>query len=210
MAAKKKAAKKRAAKKKAAKKRGVRRAKPASEIVGGDRLNAQPVSPPTEVGGRPTDYTPELANIICERLSCGESLLRISKDDDMPHRHTVRRWLMGIGVSQIDPDELSRFSSNYALARQMYEENVFEELGDVKHDIRLDPQAIARAKLWSDNVKWILARMNRAKYGDKADINLGGQGPEKPIELSTTHNISDEDRAELEKIGRRIATGGKL
>ena len=45
-------------------------------------------------GGRPTDYTLELATLICERMVEGETLRKICADDDMPHRSTVFRWLM--------------------------------------------------------------------------------------------------------------------
>jgi len=34
--------------------------------------------------GRPTDYTLELTDIVCERLAAGESMRSISRDDGMP------------------------------------------------------------------------------------------------------------------------------
>ena len=45
-------------------------------------------------GGRPTDYTPELATLICERMVEGETLRKICADDEMPNRSTVFRWLV--------------------------------------------------------------------------------------------------------------------
>ncbi len=35
--------------------------------------------------GRPTDYTPELGDLICSRIAEGSSLRKICTDDEMPH-----------------------------------------------------------------------------------------------------------------------------
>lgn len=48
---------------------------------------------PNTALGRPSSYCTELADEICERLACGESLRTICADDGMPHRTTVIRWL---------------------------------------------------------------------------------------------------------------------
>ncbi len=42
--------------------------------------------------GRPTKYTPTLAESICERLSSGESLTSICAAEEMPKRTTVVGW----------------------------------------------------------------------------------------------------------------------
>lgn len=38
---------------------------------------------------RPSTYTPELADLICERLANGESLLQVCRDDGMPSKATI-------------------------------------------------------------------------------------------------------------------------
>jgi hypothetical protein len=43
--------------------------------------------------GRLSDYTPELATKICERIANGESVRSIVKDEDMPASSTIFRWL---------------------------------------------------------------------------------------------------------------------
>lgn len=43
--------------------------------------------------GRPSLYTQELAEEICERIAAGELLLHICKDAHMPVRRTVYNWL---------------------------------------------------------------------------------------------------------------------
>ena len=44
---------------------------------------------------RPSDYSPELAVLICTRMGEGESLRSICRDDAMPALSTVFRWLAG-------------------------------------------------------------------------------------------------------------------
>ena len=46
----------------------------------------------TKRRGRPTKYTPELAEGILERLSSGESLTSICAAEEMPKRTTVVKW----------------------------------------------------------------------------------------------------------------------
>lgn len=43
--------------------------------------------------GRPSLYTQELVDLICERLSRGEPLAAICRDAAMPHDNTVRNWM---------------------------------------------------------------------------------------------------------------------
>jgi Bacteriophage Sf6, terminase small subunit-like len=58
--------------------------------------------------GRPSSYTLEVADEICERMTKGEGLLRICSDEEMPSRVTVYRWL----------DANEAFRSKYARARE--------------------------------------------------------------------------------------------
>jgi hypothetical protein len=43
--------------------------------------------------GRPSAYTPEIVDMICERLMDGESLRPICASAGMPDKATVFRWL---------------------------------------------------------------------------------------------------------------------
>lgn len=58
--------------------------------------------------GRPSKFTPEIAAEICARLSKGEPLARICRDDHMPEPRTVWTWR----------DEREEFSSDIARARE--------------------------------------------------------------------------------------------
>jgi len=43
--------------------------------------------------GRPSIYTPEILEAICERVANGEAVRWILTGPDMPHRSTFQRWL---------------------------------------------------------------------------------------------------------------------
>ncbi len=58
-------------------------------------------------GGRPTDYTTDLADKICERLASGESMRSVGRDEGMPAVSTMFKWIR----------ELPEFSAQYDKAK---------------------------------------------------------------------------------------------
>ena len=42
---------------------------------------------------RPSDYTPELGDIICSELADGKSMRAVCLPDEMPDKATVFRWI---------------------------------------------------------------------------------------------------------------------
>ena len=125
--------------------------------------------------GRPTDYSLELAELICERVAGGEGLVKICKCDDMPARSTVMRWIF----------KYKEFSDRYTLAREHQADFLFEEILDISDgdegDHLLDANGnptgranhenINRSRLRVDTRKWVIARLAPKKYGDKVDFD---------------------------------------
>jgi len=125
--------------------------------------------------GRPTDYSKELAELICERVAGGEGLVKICKSEDMPHRSTVMRWLI----------KNKDFSDIYAQARDYQADYYFEEIleiadggdGDMLLDAEGNPtgkvnhENINRSRLRVDARKWIVARLAPKKYGDQVQFD---------------------------------------
>lgn len=109
--------------------------------------------------GRPTKYTPELAEEICERLADGASLRSICRDDRMPDASAVVRWAL-------DPEH--PFSQQYARAREAQGYAIAERILDlceaVQGESGIDAQ---RAKVAIDGYKWAAGRMAPKAYGDK-------------------------------------------
>lgn len=114
--------------------------------------------------GRPTKYSEELATEICTRIIEGESLLKISKDKEMPSRETIHQWIL-------DPKK-REFSDNYARAVNTRTENMFDEIEDIAANDKGDVQ---RDRLRVDTRKWYLSKVVPKKYGDKLDMTSGGE-----------------------------------
>lgn len=107
--------------------------------------------------GRPTLFTDELALEICERIANGRSLRSVCLDKDMPAMSTVMDWL----------NNNNDFSEQYRRACEDRETTHFEEMLTIADEVLPETAEVARAKLRIDTRKWVLARMNPKKYGDK-------------------------------------------
>ena len=133
-------------------------------------------------GGRPSTYRPHIGEEICERLSEGESLTSICRDPDMPKRTTVNKWLIATDPDKPGMAKYPEFRAAYAQARVAYGDAMFEDIAEIADDSRLDvtvtmvdgrPKVevnrdeINRARLRVDARKWILSKLNPAKYGER-------------------------------------------
>lgn len=128
--------------------------------------------------GRPSDYSQKTADIICERLSDGESLRAICRDESMPNKATVFRWLAAH----------KSFSDQYTYARDAQADEMFDDILQIADDgqndtykdedgrERTDQDVIARSRLRVDARKWMLSKMAPKKYGDKLNLEGGGEG----------------------------------
>jgi len=135
--------------------------------------------------GRPTLYTPELSYSICERLASGESMRSVSRDDAMPCMATLFKWL----------SENEAFSEQYAKAKGESADALVEDMLDIadnqveqpllvdglplqidgKPVMVKDAVSVNHAKLRVDVRKWAASKLKPKKYGDKVDLNHGGQ-----------------------------------
>lgn len=145
---------------------------------------------------RPSDYTAELADDICERIAIGESLRGICGDDGMPHAGTVCRWLA----------RHESFREQYARAREAQADALFDDILHIadtpvegvktktKEDGSVETQTgdmIEHRRLQVDARKWMASKLQPKKYGDKiTQEHTGANGG--AIELST---VTDTDRA---------------
>ena len=114
--------------------------------------------------GRPSDYTEEIASIICERIAAGKSLRKVCEEDDaLPNIGTVMRWLA--------KDEYAEFSAQYTRAQENRADVYFEQTMEISDAVGTDRDDIAKARLRVDTRKWVCARMNPKKYSDKISID---------------------------------------
>ena len=130
--------------------------------------------------GRPTLYSQELADTICERVALGESVRAIARDEVMPAMSSIFKWLA----------ENKSFSEQYAHAKEESSDALNEELMELGDEaIRLsqevDPKAsgavVQAVKLKADNHKWMMSKMKPKKYGDKVDLTTNGKDLPTPM-----------------------------
>lgn len=136
---------------------------------------------------RPSIFTQELADQICERLADGESLRKICLSDDMPAKSSVFKWL----------GENKEFSDQYARAREAQADTLFDEIIDIADDgandtytdesgnTRTDQDVIARSRLRVDARKWAASKLKPKTYGEKVETTLRGD-KDNPIESRVT------------------------
>lgn len=153
-------------------------------------------------GGRPSDYTKELADSICALLSEGISLRSVCKDETLPDKSTVFRWLR----------EHKEFQDQYARAKEESADAMAEDTIDIADDGTNDymtitkgnksyevvnGEAIQRSRLRVETRKWLMAKMKPKKYGDKLDVTSDGKVLPQPIyggiSLKTDSNNTPDD-----------------
>lgn len=130
--------------------------------------------------GRPSAFTQELADQICERLANGESLKSICAADGMPNRATVFRWL---GAH-------ADFRDTYARAREAQADALFDEIINIAdtpmqgEKTKTDKDGnvevttgdmIEHRKLQVEARKWMAGKLRPKVYGDKLDIDLNNK-----------------------------------
>ena len=150
-----------------------------------------PDAAPKKKMGRPSIYSQDLADEICVRLSSGESLRQICRDDDMPAQSQVYVWL------NRHPD----FAEQYTRAREEQAETHADEIVSIADetpallevrdkdgnviDIKLDSAYIAWQKQRIDSRKWNASKQRPKKYGDR--VTHGGDD-ESPVVVE--HNLN--------------------
>ena len=112
--------------------------------------------------GRPSIFSPELADRLCERLADGETLRAICRGEGMPDERTVRRWAL---------DDVEGFSTQYARAREIGYQSMADDLTEIADAKDGDP---ARDRLRVDTRKWLLSKALPKIYGDKQQVEHSG------------------------------------
>lgn len=143
---------------------------------------------PTDVqkkpNGRPPIFSHEIADEICRRISEGESLIKMCREDHprLPTASTVWMW----NIKNVEG-----FSERYALARKCQMEHFAEQLRAIPLDKTIDP---ARARLMCENLKWLMARICHQHWGDKMTKEV--QGPDGGA-IPMSVNVSGLSDAQL-------------
>ncbi len=113
---------------------------------------------------------------VIRRISGGETLLGICREENYPDARTVQWWVLK------DPDYRERYNQAVKMRCEVWAEQlkekgenplvrakVTETLGGKDGPVTKTEtyDAVDRARLDSDNTKWLLARLDPNRYGDK-------------------------------------------
>ena len=119
--------------------------------------------------GRPSTFTDEIFDTICERLENGEVLRAICADDDMPDRSTVLRWIAA------DDSKRRRYDAARQACVEFWSDEIIQiatdgsrdTVSDEKGRARCDHEWVARSRLRIDTIKFLMTKINPLKWGDK-------------------------------------------
>lgn len=125
--------------------------------------------------GRPSTFTQEIADAICEKIVESDyGLEQICESDDLPSARTIYRWLA-------DNDA---FRQQYARAKEA-QGHVQAERG-LKDALTATDAALGRLK-W-DARRWTASKLAPKQYGDKVAHVGGGEG-DAPIQLQRVERV---------------------
>lgn len=127
--------------------------------------------------GRPTDYSPELAAVICEQIAEGFSIRTICKEESMPCAAAVFNWLR----------KYPEFVEQYEKAKEQQADAFAEDMVDIADDgsndwmakedkdgnnigWQLNGEHVQRSRLRIDTRKWIASKLKPKKYGEKTVV----------------------------------------
>lgn len=124
--------------------------------------------------GRPTAFTDELGDRICERIAVTRTVTEALSDEEFPPSSTFFRWL----------GQYPAFREKYARALEFRAEADNEELRRVAYDMDIPSD---QKRIMVDTLKWQQARASPKRYGDA---------------MLHKHADADGEKLELDPIAR--------
>lgn len=133
--------------------------------------------------GKPSSFSMEVVEAICERLSKGEPLAQICRDEGMPGTRTVYDW----AEQRPDVSALiarAREEGEDAIAAQVLEivdaepERIATKMGS-----QIDSGDVANRKMRAEYRLKLLAKWNPKKWGERIDVT----SKDEKIDGNTLH-----------------------
>lgn len=127
---------------------------------------------------RPTQYSHRLSEVVCERITAGQTTAEVTRDPTMPTWGVLARWRR----------EHEDFNRRYTIARQscceLWADEIIEIADDATNDFVtrvtakgkvvqvFDRESFERSRLRVDARKWTASKVLRHVYGDKSEVEL--------------------------------------
>lgn len=107
--------------------------------------------------GRPSSYTPQMAERLCQRIGAGEALHVICEEPDMPGQTTVYQW------REAHPE----FDALMGHAREAQADRLFHEALQIARGATAE--TVAAAKLLVATIRWQAAKLAPKVYGERVE-----------------------------------------
>lgn len=138
-------------------------------------------------GGRPSLYSPELVETIAERLSKGEPMAQICRDEGMPAYRTVKDWI----------DGKPEVSAVIARARDEGFDAIAARLREVARGRGESTADVQRDKLIIETDLKLLAKWDPKRYGDKVAHELSGG-----LKVTASKELTDDELSAIAMAGQ--------
>lgn len=168
--------------------------------------------PPKKKIGRPSKYTPEIAQKMCEMLADGIPLREICRQEGFPEWRTVYDWMYRDDAAG---ENGAGLSAAIARAREVGQDAIAEQIW---LDMNMPPERILSeggGRVDSGYVQWqkakaeiglkLLAKWNPKRYGDR--VQLAGDA-ENPLKVEADVTIFDALIQNIEAKRQTKAHGG--
>jgi len=157
---------------------------------------------------RPSGYSKEIAEQLCERLSTSkEGLGIICQDESLPDVRTVWRWVA----------KYPEFTDMYAVSRGFQTELMYDDLLTIPNmplthngkevedgGVMLEGAAmiaeVNRRKLLCDNIKFILMKLQPKRFGDNRNVNVDVKVRRQLTDEQFERLLAEADKPEIEDI----------
>lgn len=138
--------------------------------------------PAERIGGRYiTQYNPDIALKIVERMAEGETIAKIcEKGSGFPHPTTFKRWVVN------NPELAKAVDAARKLSAQSMEEEALDAAREIKRSQR-DGTHVRAVEILLQQLRWSMERRDPAQYGTKAPVNI-----RVPIQVNTTLALSED------------------
>lgn len=156
-------------------------------------------------GGRPTKYSPALAEKICNAIATSNmGLHRLCENtEEFPVATQIYRWI----------EKYEDFRTQYALAREKQADFLNDEITSIADEMSKDDAPfvggnhVQRARLRIDARKWQASKLAPKKFGDKIDVTTGGEKITDKSEFDPT-KLNDEELASYIALSKKGRTEG--
>ncbi len=109
--------------------------------------------------GRPSSYTEDLANLICDEIANGKTLLDISEDLDIP-RTTINNW----------KDSHPEFQSRITRAREHQQDYFADRI--MRMQASATPETWQMIQMQVRTIQWHMSKLHRKQYGENQEVNV--------------------------------------